>query len=137
MFNLHAIIIPFQKHTDKMTIRVDHDKTAPLEKQSDPGLHRSPRCVCLKNSDHCSNKISMFYLHAIIIPFQKHTDKMTIRVDHDKTAPLEKQSDPGLHRSPRCVCLKNSDHCSNKISMFYLHAIIIPFQKTYKQNGKK
>ena len=101
MFYLYTIIIPFQKHTDKMANSVDHDQAAPLEKQSVPGLHCSP-----SHLDHCGNRISMFYLYAIIIPFQKHTDKMSNSADHDQTAPLEKQSDPGSHCSPRPVCLK-------------------------------
>ena len=63
----------------------------------------------------------MFYLHAIIIPFQKHTDKMANSVDHDQTAPLIR-----VHTARPDLCLKNLDHCDNKISMFYLYAIIIP-----------
>ena len=94
-------MIPFQKHTDKMANSVAHDQTAPLQKQSGPGLHCLPRHL-----DHCGNKISIVYLYAIIIPFQKHTDKMSNSADHDQTAPLEKQSDPGPHCSPRPVCLK-------------------------------
>ena len=117
-----------------MVNSVDYDQAAPLEKQSNLGLHCSPRPLSEK-SDHCGSKISMFYLHAIIIPFQKHTDKMANSVDHDQTAPLIR-----VHTARPDLCLKNLDHCGNKISMFYLYAIIFPFPTPFfffKRNNKK
>ena len=121
MFYL-AFIVPFQKHTDKMVNSVDHDQAAPLENLGPIWVYTVSPDLCLKKSDHCGNKISMFYLHASIIPFQKHTDKMANSVDHDQTAPLIR-----VHTARPDLCLKNLDHCGNKISMFYLYAIIIPF----------